>query len=183
MERTLNLLREAARELLRTGGPLTVTTVAELAGVSRATAGRSFPARHAAMLRATVSLTDDPLEDIDWALHPAASSREVESRAADRRSHWLPPRDRRLDENMREALPVRCLARARGVRAGQGAARRRGFCPAQRSGQGKLGGRDRRRSGDLALFRRALCQLSYPTAGDRLTAAEDCLGGGPCART
>src|ERR1700712_1114857 len=25
------------------------------------------------------------------------------------------------------------------------------------------GGRDRRRSGDLALFRRALCQLSYPT--------------------
>ena len=27
-----------------------------------------------------------------------------------------------------------------------------------------LGGRDRRRSGDLALFRRALCQLSYPTA-------------------
>src|SRR5215207_5566123 len=24
-------------------------------------------------------------------------------------------------------------------------------------------GRDRRRSGDLALFRRALCQLSYPT--------------------
>ena len=26
-----------------------------------------------------------------------------------------------------------------------------------------LGGRDRRRSGDLALFRRALCQLSYPT--------------------
>ena len=32
-----------------------------------------------------------------------------------------------------------------------------------------LGGRDRRRSGDLALFRRALCQLSYPTvrAGPR----------------
>ncbi len=26
------------------------------------------------------------------------------------------------------------------------------------------GGRDRRRSGDLALFRRALCQLSYPTS-------------------
>ena len=25
-------------------------------------------------------------------------------------------------------------------------------------------GRDRRRSGDLTLFRRALCQLSYPTA-------------------
>ena len=27
-----------------------------------------------------------------------------------------------------------------------------------------LRGRDRRRSGDLALFRRALCQLSYPTS-------------------
>ena len=27
------------------------------------------------------------------------------------------------------------------------------------------GGRDRRRSGDLALFRRALYQLSYPTVG------------------
>ena len=30
---------------------------------------------------------------------------------------------------------------------------------------GFLGGRDRRRSGDLALFRRALYQLSYPTSG------------------
>ena len=29
------------------------------------------------------------------------------------------------------------------------------------------GGRDRRRSGDLALFRRALCQLSYPTRARR----------------
>ena len=29
--------------------------------------------------------------------------------------------------------------------------------------RGTSGGRDRRRSGDLALFRRALCQLSYPT--------------------
>ncbi len=35
---TLRLMREAARELLRTGGPLTVPAVAELAGVSRATA-------------------------------------------------------------------------------------------------------------------------------------------------
>ena len=50
-------------------------------------------------------------------------------------------------------------------------------------GHGRCGGRDRRRSGDLALFRRALCQLSYPTAGDRVSAGEDVLGGGPCART
>ena len=33
--------------------------------------------------------------------------------------------------------------------------------------RGSSGGRDRRRSGDLALFRRALCQLSYPTATAR----------------
>jgi hypothetical protein len=31
------------------------------------------------------------------------------------------------------------------------------------------GGRDRRRSGDLALFRRALCRLSYPTVGDHVS--------------
>ncbi len=33
---------------------------------------------------------------------------------------------------------------------------------------GSCGGRDRRRSGDLALFRRALCQLSYPTVRTRV---------------
>jgi hypothetical protein len=33
------------------------------------------------------------------------------------------------------------------------------------------GGRDRHRSGDLALFRRALYQLSYPTVGPRLPEA------------
>ena len=47
------------------------------------------------------------------------------------------------------------------------------------SDQDFLSGRDRRRSGDLALFRRALCQLSYPTAGARLSVAEGCLGNGP----
>ena len=36
----------------------------------------------------------------------------------------------------------------------------RGSTPPER---GRFGGRNRRRSGDLALFRRALCQLSYPT--------------------
>ena len=34
--------------------------------------------------------------------------------------------------------------------------------PQHRCDQGSSGGRDRRRSGDLALFRRALCRLSYP---------------------
>ncbi len=49
----------------------------------------------------------------------------------------------------------------------------------------RLGGRDRRRSGDLALFRRALYQLSYPTlAPGSLSGADRQLssayrGGGP----
>ncbi len=53
-ERTRRLLREAVRELLRTGGPLTVPAAAERAGVSRATAYRYFPhsARAAEVVRA-----------------------------------------------------------------------------------------------------------------------------------
>ena len=82
-ERTLRLMREAARELLRTGGPLTVPAVAELAGVSRATAYRYFPTNDAVVLHATMSLADDPLEDTDWVLDAATSSREVGARAAD----------------------------------------------------------------------------------------------------
>ena len=82
-ERTLRLMREAARELLRTGGPLTVPAVAELAGVSRATAYRYFPTNDAVVLHATMSLVDDPLEDTDWAHRVAASSGEVDARAAD----------------------------------------------------------------------------------------------------
>src|ERR671916_2041704 len=34
----------------------------------------------------------------------------------------------------------------------------------RRGAWSSCGGRDRRRSGDLPLFRRTLCQLSYPTA-------------------
>ena len=82
-ERTLRLMREAARELLRTGGPLTVPAVAELAGVSRATAYRYFPTNDAVVLHATMSLVDDPLEDTDWAHHVADSAGEVDARAAD----------------------------------------------------------------------------------------------------
>ena len=72
-ERTLRLLRGAARELLRAGGPLTVPAVAERAGVSRATAYRYFPNNDAVVLHATMSLADDPLDDPDWA--PARSHR------------------------------------------------------------------------------------------------------------
>jgi len=81
--RTLRLLREAAQELLRTGGPLTVPAVAELAGVSRATAYRYFPNNDSVVLHATMSLADDPLTDTDWAPRGAASPAELGARAAD----------------------------------------------------------------------------------------------------
>jgi AcrR family transcriptional regulator len=80
--RTLRLLREAARELLRTGGPLTVSSAAELAGVSRATAYRYFPNNDAVVLHATMSLADDPLGDTGWAPPATASPDELGARAA-----------------------------------------------------------------------------------------------------
>lgn len=80
--RTLRLLREAARELLRTGGPLTVPAAAELAGVSRATAYRYFPNNDSVVLHATMSLLDDPLADTEWATSATASFDEIGSRAA-----------------------------------------------------------------------------------------------------
>jgi AcrR family transcriptional regulator len=82
-ERTLRLLREAARELLRTGRPLTVPAAAELAGVSRATAYRYFPNNDAVVLNAAMSLADDPLDDSDWAPSPGTSPGEVSARAAE----------------------------------------------------------------------------------------------------
>lgn len=81
--RTLRLLREAARELLRTGKPLTVPAVAKLAGVSRATAYRYFPTNDAVVLHATMSLADDPLQDPEWAPPTASASGQLTDRAAD----------------------------------------------------------------------------------------------------
>ena len=57
-ERTRRLLNEAARELLRTGGPLTVQAAADLAGVSRATAYRYFPNNDSVLVHATMPLTE-----------------------------------------------------------------------------------------------------------------------------
>jgi AcrR family transcriptional regulator len=83
-ERTWRLLRQAARELLRTGGPLTVPALAEQAGVSRATAYRYFPSNDMVVLHATMSLADDPLSDNDWAPPTgAAPPAELTARAAD----------------------------------------------------------------------------------------------------
>ena len=81
--RTMHLLREAARELLRTGGPLTVPAAAERAGVSRATAYRYFPNNDSVVLHATMSLTDNPLDDADWDSSAVASPDELGARAAD----------------------------------------------------------------------------------------------------
>lgn len=82
-ERTWRLLRQAARELLRTGGPLTVPAAAELAGVSRATAYRYFPTNDSVVLHATMSMADDPLTDTGWAPPAAAPPGELGARAAD----------------------------------------------------------------------------------------------------
>lgn len=57
-ERTRRLLNEAARQLLRTGGPLTVQAAADLAGVSRATAYRYFPNNESVLVHATMPLVD-----------------------------------------------------------------------------------------------------------------------------
>jgi AcrR family transcriptional regulator len=58
-ERTRRLLSDAARELLRTGAPLTVQAAADLAGVSRATAYRYFPSNEAVLMHATMPLLED----------------------------------------------------------------------------------------------------------------------------
>lgn len=58
-ERTRRLLADAARELLRTGAPLTVPAVAQLAGVSRATAYRYFPSNEAVLVHATMPLVEN----------------------------------------------------------------------------------------------------------------------------
>lgn len=81
-QRTLRLLREAARELLRTGGPLTVAATAELAGVSRATAYRYLPNNDAVVLHASMSLADNPLTDADWGAPATTAPDQLPERAA-----------------------------------------------------------------------------------------------------
>jgi AcrR family transcriptional regulator len=79
----MRLLREAARELLRTGGPLTVPAAAKLARVSRATAYRYFPNNDAVVLHATMSLADNPLDDPDWSPLATTAPADLADRAAD----------------------------------------------------------------------------------------------------
>jgi AcrR family transcriptional regulator len=75
-ERTRRLLSEATRELLRTGGPLTVQAAADVAGVSRATAYRYFPNNDSVVVHATMPLVDGaslqpPPPDLDQPDHHA----------------------------------------------------------------------------------------------------------------
>ena len=80
-ERTRQLLRQAARDLLRTGKPLTVPAVAELAGVSRATAYRYFPSNESVVLHATMAMAVDPIADA--APSVADSPEELTARATE----------------------------------------------------------------------------------------------------
>jgi len=65
-ERTRKFLLDAARELLRSGRPLTVQSVADQAGVSRATAYRYFSSNDSVAVQATMPLHDDPFADPAW---------------------------------------------------------------------------------------------------------------------
>src|SRR5215472_6747659 len=65
-ERTRRLLLDAAREVLRSGRPLTVQSVADQAGVSRATAYRYFSSNDSVAVQATMPLHDDPFADPAW---------------------------------------------------------------------------------------------------------------------
>lgn len=80
-ERTRQLLRQAAQELLRTGKPLTVPTVAELAGVSRATAYRYFPNNESVVLHATMAMSVDPFADRPTAA--SGSAGQLDARAVE----------------------------------------------------------------------------------------------------
>ena len=81
--RTRRLLDETARELLRTGAPLTVQAVASLAGVSRATAYRYFPTNESVVLHATQPFIDNSFATANDLLDPTnVPSDDVASRAA-----------------------------------------------------------------------------------------------------
>ncbi len=107
-ERTRRLLREAVRELLRTGGPLTVPAAAERAGVSRATAYRYFPnsARAAEVVRARGAWAFDHETELRTFLRlslESARERDKPRRGLTSRDLWiadllesLPPEVRRL---------------------------------------------------------------------------------------
>jgi AcrR family transcriptional regulator len=105
--RTRALLMRTARELLQTGGPLTVQAVAERARVSRATAYRYFPNNESVALHATMPLSDDPLSEPDWADTAMAGGPDLPSRAAAlvrRMGEWAFDHERELRMLLRLSL-------------------------------------------------------------------------------
>jgi AcrR family transcriptional regulator len=85
-ERTRRLLVDTARELLRTGAPLTVQALAEHAGVSRATAYRYFPSNEAVVLHATMPLVEDAgqrLEPPDPTIAAGSPVQDLPAKAGD----------------------------------------------------------------------------------------------------
>ena len=81
-ERTRRLLLDAARELLRSGRPLTVQSVADQAGVSRATAYRYFSSNDSVAVQATMPLHDDPFADPAWPYSRSDPHADLPTRAA-----------------------------------------------------------------------------------------------------
>ena len=81
-ERTRRLLLDAARELLRSGRPLTVQSVADQAGVSRATAYRYFSSNDSLAVQATMPLHDDPFADPAWPYSRPDPHADLPARAA-----------------------------------------------------------------------------------------------------
>ena len=81
-ERTRRLLLDAARELLRSGRPLTVQSVADQAGVSRATAYRYFSSNDSVAVQATMPLDDDPFADPNWPYSRPDPDADLPTRAA-----------------------------------------------------------------------------------------------------
>ena len=109
-DRTRRLLIEAVHELFRTGGPLTVTAVAELAGVSRATAYRYFPSNDVVVLQATLPTGDDPLLDGAPAGLPEPAGEGLPDRAAAlvrRMGEWAFDHETELRTMMRLSLSPR----------------------------------------------------------------------------
>jgi len=81
-ERTRRLLLDAARELLRSGRPLTVQSVADQAGVSRATAYRYFSSNDSVAVQVTMPLRDDPFADPNWPYSRPDPHADLPTRAA-----------------------------------------------------------------------------------------------------
>ena len=81
-DRTRTLLLAAARELLRTGQPLTVQAVADQAQVSRATAYRYFTSNDSVAVHATLPVLNDPLHDSDWPYYRPDPHADLPTRVA-----------------------------------------------------------------------------------------------------